>query len=210
MILDFGDGLFLRRATPADHPALCMICLKTGDAGRDATEREDDPDLMGLIYAVPYQLLEPDFAFVVDGRDGPMGYLLGTPDTTTFNRRLAADWYPSLQQRVYDPGPDETVWHGSDWARRRIHHPDLTIAPAVLSYPAHGHIDLLPPARGKGIGRRCMTYLEQRLAAVGSTGMHLDLHPDNDKGRRFYESLGFEVLKGLGLPAGSTWMGKRL
>ncbi|RVA82077.1 GNAT family N-acetyltransferase, partial [Mesorhizobium sp. M7A.F.Ca.CA.001.08.2.1] len=29
MIIDFGDGFFLRQATEADHPALAMICLKT-------------------------------------------------------------------------------------------------------------------------------------------------------------------------------------
>jgi hypothetical protein len=34
VILDFGDGFFLRQATQADHPALAMICLRTGDAGK--------------------------------------------------------------------------------------------------------------------------------------------------------------------------------
>lgn len=210
MILDFGDGLFLRQATPADHPALCMICLKTGDAGGDATQREDDPELMGLIYAVPYQVLEPDFAFVIDSNDGAMGYLLGTPNTAMFNARLARDWYPELQQRAADPGLGETQWRGSDWARRRIHHPDLTMALGFLPYPSHGHIDLLRPARGKGIGTQCMTYLQRRFKEAGSTGMHLDVHPDNETARRFYETLGFKALSDPSLPAGSTWMGRRL
>ena len=47
-----------------------MVCLKTGDAGQDATAREDDPQLLGLIFAIPYQVLEPDFAFVIDGPNG--------------------------------------------------------------------------------------------------------------------------------------------
>ena len=59
-------------------------------------------------------------------------------------------------------------WQGSDWARHRIHHPDLEIPPVLLPFPAHGHIDLLPPAQGKGIGRRCMAFLERRLAKAGS------------------------------------------
>ena len=67
MILDFGDGFFLRQATADDHDALARICLKTGDAGKDATAREDDPGLLGLIYAIPYQVLEPELAFVIEG-----------------------------------------------------------------------------------------------------------------------------------------------
>jgi hypothetical protein len=49
MIINFGDGFFLRYATANDHSALCAVCLKTGDAVKNATWREDDPDLMGQI-----------------------------------------------------------------------------------------------------------------------------------------------------------------
>src|SRR5687768_5326161 len=81
MVFDFGDGYRLRAALAEDHAALNMVCLKTGDSGKDATAREDDPDLLGLIYAVPYQVYEPDFAFVIDGPNGVCGYILGAPDT---------------------------------------------------------------------------------------------------------------------------------
>ena len=67
---------------------------------------------------MPYQVLEPDFAFVIEGADGVAGYLFGAPDTAAFNAPLAADWYPRLQRRVGDPGPDRARWRGSDWARR--------------------------------------------------------------------------------------------
>jgi len=85
MIVNVGSGFFLRKATADDHPALCEVCLKTGDAGKDATWREDDPGLMGQIYAVPYQVLEPDLAFVVDSAEGVAGYLFGVLDTKSFN-----------------------------------------------------------------------------------------------------------------------------
>lgn len=210
MTLDLGGGFFLRHATAADHAALCAVCLKTGDAGKDATAREDDPGLMGLIYAVPYQVFEPDFAYVVDGPNGVAGYLLGTPDTRAFNARLAAEWYPALRKRVADPGANRSRWRGSDWIRHRIHHPDSAVAEPLAPYPAHGHIDLLPEARGKGIGARCMAFLERRLAQAGAHGMHLDVHPANAGAQRFYRRLGFEVLTGGGLPEGSVIMGKTL
>jgi len=210
MILDFGDGLFLRQATPEDHPALCMVCLRTGDAGEDASWREDDPALMGQIYAVPYQVLEPELAFVVDGPDGVVGTLFGVVDTADFNGRLAARWYPALQQRIADPGPDREAWRGSDWARYAIHHPDLAVPGPLAAYPSHGHIDLLPSARGRGIGRRCMGFLERRLADAGSTGLFLDVHPQNLRAQRFYASLGFEP---VAMPEGgqaSLFMAKKL
>jgi ribosomal protein S18 acetylase RimI-like enzyme len=192
MIIDFGDGFFLRHATAHDHPALCAVCLKTGDAGADATWREDDPTLMGQIYAVPYQVLEPDLAFVVDSAEGVVGYLFGVLNTKSFNARLAQDWYPALQRHVADPGPDRSAWRNSDWARHAIHGPDFDIPDALNAFPSHGHIDLLPQARGRGIGRWCMYFLERRLALAGSTGLFLDVHPRNTRALRFYDALGYE------------------
>ena len=209
MILDLGEGFALRQATATDHADLATVCLKTGDAGQDATAREDDPQLLGLIYAIPYQVLEPDFAFVIEGPNGVSGYVLGAPDTQAFNARLAADWYPRLQERVADAGPDPTRWRGSDWARHLIHHPDFGFPAALAAYPAHGHIDLLPQARGKGIGRRAMAVLEQRLAAAGSSGLFMQLDLRNDNARAFYHAVGFEVLRD-DLPTYSTYMAKRL
>ncbi len=210
MNLDFGGGFFLRKATADDHPALCAVCLQTGDAGKDATWREDDPGLMGQIYAVPYQVLEPDLAFAIDSADGVIGYLFGARDTASFNRRLASDWYPALRRRLADPGPDRSAWRGSDWARHAIHHSDLDIPQALRDYPSHGHIDLLPAARGRGIGRRCMTFLEGQLAAKGSTGLFLDVHPDNTGAQRFYRTLGYREVAVDTKPAGSMFMAKHL
>jgi GNAT superfamily N-acetyltransferase len=210
MMLEFGEGYFLRQASAADHDALAAVCLKTGDAGKDATGREDDPTLLGLIYAIPYQALEPDLAFVIDGPQGVSGYLFGARDTRAFNARLERDWYPRLQAKTADPGPDSARWRGSDWARHQIHHPDLGIPKALAAYPSHGHIDLLPHARGKGIGRRALAFLEQRLAAAGSPGLFMQLDPRNQDALGFYEAIGFAALRHADLPAHSVYMAKRL
>ncbi len=210
MVLDFGDGYELRQALPSDHEALKLVCLKTGDSGNDATEREDDPDLLGLIYAVPYQVLAPDFAFVVEGPQGVAGYVLGAPNTVAFNRRLEAEWFPPLRARLADPGPDETKWRGSDWARRAIHHTEYVYPPALHAYPAHGHIDLLEATRGRQIGRGCMAHLMQWLAASGAPGMHLQVSPINYGAQEFYKKLGFAILEDENLPAHTTFMVTRL
>jgi ribosomal protein S18 acetylase RimI-like enzyme len=207
---DLGAGFALRQARADDHAALAGVCLRTGDAGRDASLIEDDPELLGLVFAVPYQVIEPDHAFVVERDRQVFGYLFGALDTRAFNARLAAEWYPMLRRRAADPGADDSRWQGSDWLRRHIHHADFTGPEALEPYPSHGHIDLLPEARGKGVGSRAMRFLEQRLAAAGSLGLHLQVDPRNESARRFYEAIGFQVLQEAGLPTQWTIMGKRL
>jgi len=209
-VLDLGGGFFLRRADASDQAALCRVCLKTGAAGQDATGREDAPELLGLVYAVPYQVLEPKHAFAIEGEGSVVGYLFGAPDTSAFNVALARVWYPLLQRRVRDPGPDPARWRGSDWLRRTIHHPFLDIPEALIPFPSHGHIDLLPETRGRGIGRRCMQFLEARMKAAGSSGIFLDVNPANLPAQRFYRSLGYLPLAAEGLPLTSVFMVKRL
>lgn len=194
MRADLGDGFVLRHATADDHHALKRVCLRTGNAGKDATAREDDPDLLGLIYAVPYQLYAPDFAFVLEHTEGVCGYVLGALDTAAFNATLLAEWYPQLQRRVTDPGPDPATWRGSDWARAMIHRPDLSLPAPLAPYPSHGHIDLLESARGRGLGRKMMAHLEQALRVAGSSGLHLAVDPRNRNARRFYTAVGYEQL----------------
>ncbi|HEV2513603.1 MAG TPA: GNAT family N-acetyltransferase [Devosia sp.] len=205
-MLDFGGGYRLRPALAEDHAALNLVCLRTGDSGKDATGKEDDPDLLGLIYAVPYQVYEPDFAFVVDGPNGVCGYIFGAPDTPGIYARMGAEWFPPLAARLNDPGPNESEWHGSDWARRAIHHPEFVYPEVLHRYPAHGHIDLLEEARGRGIGRRGMEHVMAKLAATGARGMHLQVSPVNRGAQRFYQKLGFEVLKDPVLPRHTTFM----
>ncbi len=204
--LDFGDGYSLRKAQWADYAALNRVCLLTGDSGRDATAREDDPDLLGLIYAVPYQVYSPEFAFVVQGPNGVCGYILGTPSSERFYTRVGREWFPPLARRLRDPGPDEDLWVGSDWARRAIHQPEFVFPPVLKTYPAHGHIDLLSEARGRKIGTRGMRLMMDRLAATGISGMHLQVSPTNFGALSFYETLGFRRLEDASLPGHTVFM----
>ena len=209
-VLDFGGDFILRHATADDHGDLAGICLRTGNAGADATAFEDDPDLLGLIYAIPYQVHEPDLAFVIEGPQGVAGYLFGVFDTEAFNAKLARDWYPALQRRCVDPGADRSFWKGSDWARRLIHHPALSLPASLSAYPSHGHIDLLEPARGRGIGSTAMKYLQHRLIEGGSPGLHLQVDPRNRSAQEFYRRLGFVRIEATDLPSDIAFMAKPL
>ncbi len=209
MSVDFGDGFVLRLAEASDHAALRYVCLKTGDSGKDATEREDDPNLLGEIYAVPYRVYAPDFAHVVDSPEGVVGYILGAPDTPAIYERMRDEWFPRLAARLVDPGPDESRWRGSDWARYALHHPEFVYPEVLHDYPAHGHIDLLDIARGRHIGTRGMRYLMDRLAETGASGMHLQVSPRNFGALKFYGTLGFSLLTHESLPQHTAFMVKR-
>lgn len=69
----------LRSFRSGDEPALTDICLRTGDAGADATGILVDDDLWGQIFVLPYVVRHPDLAFVVEPDDGRVvGYVVGT------------------------------------------------------------------------------------------------------------------------------------
>lgn len=206
MDVELGDGYRLRRATAEDRPALEMVCLKTGDSGADASAREDDPRLLGLIYAVPYQVFAPDYAFVIDGPNGVAGYVLGVPDSAAYYDWAGREWFPTIAATVADPGPDEASWTGSDWARRLIHHPSFTYPAALHPYPAHGHIDLLPEVQGKGFGRKALEHAMTALKRDGAKGMHLGVSPRNRGALAFYEKLGFMRLTGPDAPRNAVYM----
>lgn len=210
MASELGDGFSLRKATVGDHDALRLVCLKTGDSGKDATAREDDPALLGDIYAVPYQLYAPRFAFVVEHEGAVVGYVLGALDSRAFYHRLKAEWFPRLAARLPDPGSDETRWQGSDWARSYIHRPELVFNEALAAFPAHGHIDLLEVARGRGVGRASLEHLMDALRDAGAPGMHLQVATDNFKAHAFYKRLGFEVIEDATLPADTVFMARGL
>ena len=88
----------IRPYRPSDHDALYTICIRTGDAGRDATALYPDPRILPDIFVGPYLLLEPELTFVlVDTEDRPAGYMVGAADTPQWTAwPLLAHWAPTI------------------------------------------------------------------------------------------------------------------
>ena len=210
MAVELVPGFFLRKATAEDHSALLSICLQTGDSGADATGSDADGDLVGLYYAVPYQVLEPAYCFVITREGKACGYVMGTADTAAFNVRFEREWLPPLRKRIAKPTSDQSQWKGFDWVRYRIHCPAPVFNDALMPYPAQGHIDLLPPARGKGVGKAAMLHLMARLSEADAKGIHLHVSPRNHGAQAFYRNLGFRVLHDDGFPVHTVFMVRSL
>lgn len=185
--------LRIRSVQPGDNDALYDICLRTADAGGDATHLYDDPLLAGHVWAGPYLAWSSEHGFVVvDDDDNPLGYLLAAADSRSFERRLECDWWPPLRERypisVQRPRSADRI------AVHLIHHPSIADPSVVERFPSHLHIDLLPAAQGHGHGRRLMDRLAESLGAAGSDGMHLGVSAKNERAIGFYRALGFTEL----------------
>jgi GNAT superfamily N-acetyltransferase len=183
--------MVIRPYRPGDEAAAYEVCLRTGDSGRDATGHYDDPALLGHVYVGPYLALAPSYAFMlVDERDEPVGYVLGTPDTAAFTRQCEATWWPPLRARYVT-----TPARASDAELvELIHHPPTMEGWMLADYPAHLHIDLLPQAQGAGRGGPMIRRLMSEFVTAGAPGVHLDVAADNARAIRFYGKLGFTTV----------------
>ena len=184
----------LRRCEPRDEDAVYEVCLRTGDDGRDAALLFDDPKALGHLFVGPYMNLEPELAWVLEDGSGVCGYVLGAPDSKRFYEACRARWFPPLQRRHPDPAGDPARWTRTQRIYHEYHHPQFWLPQPYESYPSHLHIDLLPRAQGRGLGRVMMAECLAALAARGSPGVHLGMGAVNARAERFYKKLGFREL----------------
>ncbi len=169
------------------------VCLLTGDAGADATPAYRDPDLLGHVYAAPYPVADPGLTWVVTDDDGVAGYVVGAADSQAFARWQEESWWPPLRAR-YPRRPDDG--RHRDHELLRTVHEGGRYAPEVTDrYPAHLHVDLLPRAQGRGLGRALVGALTDGLRARGVPGLHLDVAEANPGARAFYARVGFRELR---------------
>ncbi len=200
---------YIRPYQPTDIDAVYNICLKTGDAGEDATHLYNDPNILGHIYVGPYVTLSPELAFVLEDPTGVCGYVLGALDSLSFYKQMQTVWLPKLQAQVPDPSGDPATWTPTEHGYHQVHHPKKTLPNPLHTYPSHLHIDLLPRAQRQGNGTKMMTVLLAALQAQGSRAVHLSMDPDNKRALRFYTKFGFARIEGLSNLNG-LYLGKQL
>lgn len=172
----------------SDLCALYTVCLKTGDAGQDASHLYKNGELFGHVYVAPYVAFEPELAFVLTHHGAPVGYVLGTRDSVAFAERSEREWYPVLRQRYPLPAADD---HSPDAGMIRALHRVPSAHAEMADYPAHLHIDLLPVGQGQGWGRRLIEIFLDRLRQIDVPAVHLGVAIKNERAIGFYERLGF-------------------
>jgi ribosomal protein S18 acetylase RimI-like enzyme len=184
-----ASGLAIRPATAEDIDAVFDVCLKTADAGRDGSALYSNPLLPGYLWAVPYCVLEPDFAFVLADRERAVGYVIAAPDSVAFDRRLEAEWWPHVRRQLAGFQPTTAQ---DAVVMERLGQPEEDPEWLLADYPAHMHINLLPHVQASGWGRRMIDTEIAALTARGVSGVHLGVSPVNEPAKGFYRHLGFE------------------
>lgn len=163
----------------------------------------------------------------VEGRDGDekevVGYIVATPETQPFEEWFASSYWPSRAERFSQapstppppsaanantiPNPDDHHTSTSTSHEQTAKERDLltyassrghtSLPTYAQQYPAHMHINLLPPAQGKGLGRQMIDTLKAALKRDGVKGLHLGASAENDGACAFYKATGFgEVQQG--------------
>jgi ribosomal protein S18 acetylase RimI-like enzyme len=187
----------IRSAVGPDIPYLYEICLKTGDAGKDASGLFYDSLLLGQYYAAPYFFHDPSLCFIAEYQGIPQGYILTAAETEAFNQWMEQVWLPPLCRRYPEPYPSERT--KSPFERHLVsllHQPLTSPDRAPLpSYPAHLHIDLLPSIQGQGAGNMLMRTLWNALTRRGCPGVHLGVSKSNPRAIAFYHKEGFSTLQ---------------
>ncbi|MFE2916262.1 GNAT family N-acetyltransferase [Kitasatospora indigofera] len=183
----------IRPYRPADREAVYDICVRTAEAGGDATGLYKNERVLPDNFAGPYLELEPGLAFVLDdGRGTAVGYVLGTSDTARFVAELRERWLPRVGH-LYPPPAGEPA-DGDELMAMLLHNPERMILPELADYPAHLHIDLLPEFQGRGFGRLLIERLLAALHRAGAERVHLGMVSANTGARAFYDRTGFHVL----------------
>lgn len=182
------------RYTLRDLPGVYRVCADVDARGGDRVQHLDAPDLAGHVFAGPYLAHDPTLGWVISDERGVAGYIVGTADSTAFERWREDHWYPMLRRRH----PRASVSSLSqDDARylRFLHSSPREPMPELDAYPASLHIKVAPRATGRGGGRELVAHLIAELARRGVAGVHLDVAATNGAAIAFYEKLGFRDLR---------------
>jgi len=137
-------------------------------------------------------------------RDGTIvGYLSGCVDSRRAPSPVHALTRAALRFRTGTAG---FLWRGLADSVREGGTPSGEIDDP--RWPSHLHVNLLPDARGRGVGASLMHAWLARLRELGSPGCHLGTLAENTGAVGFFERMGFArhgvpvLVPGMRPPAG--------
>jgi len=179
-----------------DRQAVHAIGADTAFFG-DAVEAEmEDRRLFCDLFLAYYTDLEPEHAWVACQDDRVTGFLLGCLDGKRQRRALLWRIVPQvlgrLARRGYRLGRHTWRFAWSlvgAWIRREV------LPSFTACYPAHLHLNVAAPWRGRGIGRRLLDAYLSQLRALAVPGVHLTTTSRNEAACRLYERSGFRLLE---------------
>jgi len=193
------DDTVIRPYRACDREAVRRVCFETGYMGEPIAWQWRDAESFADLFTSYYTDHEPESATVVEINGRVVGYLLGCRDTRHAGNPVAPLGRHIVKRGLlFRPGTAGVLWRSfrdiaGDAARRDL--------PPASDYdprwPAHLHIDFLPEARGRGLGRTMMTGWLEALRSDDVAGCHLGTWAENHGAISFFEAMGFRRSGGM-------------
>ncbi len=170
----------IRQYRKTDRPSVREICAETCWMGEKDLRRIPDEWIWAEFWTRYFTDIEPANAFIVEQTsektaDGCVcGYLTGTVDLRRHEhytwRLLPGIVAHVIRRRLIRKQQSRRAIFAMLKSMLR----NETAMPAALlrRYPATFHTNLLPCARGRGLGRKLLREWIQRLASLGVSGVH--------------------------------------
>ena len=169
---------------PADRQAVRDICAATCWMGEYRPELMPDDWVWAEYWTRYFTDQEPEHSWVArEGAAGRVvGYLTGTVDERRFHRyaprALPGIAWHVIRHRLMRRAVSRRAIFSLVGALLRD---EMRLPPGVAEeYPATCHIDLLPEARGAGVGTRLFAEFLAAMRGAGVSGVHqqpLDINP---------------------------------
>ncbi|KAF2687621.1 GCN5-related N-acetyltransferas-like protein [Lentithecium fluviatile CBS 122367] len=196
---------FIRPYAPTDFSKGLHIFFTTLEPTLDF---EPARTIGSYLWYKAYVLLTPSTCFILDDGTGrAVGYIIGTPDTTTFSQRWVSTFTPIVDPILVPPpnvASQDAAMEREDVRgfRKAVYAGECSmlqsstppIPDLLKQYPAHLHIDILPEYQGQGWGAKMMDIFLDCVKKAGARGVHLGMVRWNAGAKRFYERLGFQVV----------------
>lgn len=166
----------IRPYRPGDRAAVRRICIETAWLGRPGPRRIGDGWVWAEYWTRYYTDREQDSSWVVAGRhDGRVaGYLTGTADAARVERYVpfllpGIVWRVVRKRLLRRREPRGAIlsllasaWRGETNLSARV----------LQAFPATFHVNLLPAARGQGLGSVLLETFLARMRRLGVPGVH--------------------------------------
>ncbi|MFC4639200.1 GNAT family N-acetyltransferase [Deinococcus hohokamensis] len=199
-----GPPVQVRPVRPGDEVALGRVAYQTGFFGESAEHYFPDAGLFADLWVRPYLHGAGAACFVAVGPgEEVLGYVLGAPGPARYRRALWRVGRTRLRPRLrrLDPALRASLRHLIRLARFPGPRADSR------QFPAHLHLNLLPQARGQGVGAALLTAHLDGLRALGVPGVQLSTTTENRAALRLYRRFGFREAGRRVSPLWTPWLG---
>ncbi len=200
----------IRKYRPEDREAVRAISWNTADQGRTVDLYFHDHKTVADVLTRYYTDYEPQSLWVAECNGAVVGYLTGCLDTCRCDRGVAWKVIPKAVAGAIGRG---ALWRAETWRLLAALMGTVLLGgkPKVdlSKYPAHLHINLRQGFRGRRLGRQLIEHFRQQVLEQGLRGIHLVAWGDNDAGRRFFEAMGFRLLREQPLLLPEGWRFKK-